>query len=64
MFFTGGLCLQSFAAGKLGWPLWECRTDQFPAEWLGHVPHTHRAIDDARGSANLLVTLMKMSPES
>ncbi len=63
LFYTGGLCLQSFAAGRLGWPLWECRTDQFPAEWLSFVPHTHRAIDDARGSANLLVTLMKMPTE-
>ncbi|MDH3737584.1 MAG: hypothetical protein OER92_00215 [Alphaproteobacteria bacterium] len=60
LFYTGGMCLQSFAAGKLGWSLWDCRTDQFPSEWMGHVPHTHCAIDDARGSAHLLMTLLNM----
>ncbi len=69
LFFSGGLCLQSFAAGKLGWPIWECRADNFPTEWFGENPHNHVAIDDARGNANLLINLMsgippRMSPRA
>ena len=30
-----------------------------PKAWFGDVPHTHRAIDDARGYANLLVEVMR-----
>jgi hypothetical protein len=37
---------QFFAVPVTAFPL--------PREWLGNVPHTHRAIDDARGYANLL----------
>lgn len=60
LFYTPGLCIQAFAAGKLGWPLWECNHDRYPAAWLGHVPHSHLSIDDARGYANLLRTLLTM----
>lgn len=31
---------------------------RLPPEWLGDVPHTHRAIDDARGYAHLLTVLL------
>ena len=58
LFYTSGLCLQSFAAGKLGWPLWQCTLDQYKSEWLGHLNSTHRAIDDARACSRLLVYLM------
>ena len=34
---------------------------KLPAEFYGHIPHTHRAIDDARGFANVLVELLKLS---
>ncbi len=61
--FSGGLCLRSFAAGKLGWPIWDCRPERYSADWLGHHSHSHRAIDDARGYANLLITLMTLSSE-
>ena len=53
------LCLISFAAGRLGRSPMEW--GGYPAEWLGQKKHTHRAIDDARGYANLLVFLMKQS---
>ncbi len=36
---------------------------RFSAEWLGNVPHTHRAIDDARGYANVLSRLLRMARE-
>ncbi|MBS2938738.1 hypothetical protein KDN32_13430 [Nocardioides sp. J2M5] len=34
-----------------------------PAQWFGDVPHTHRAIDDARGYAHLLVEVLRRSRE-
>ena len=62
LFRDAGLCILSFASGRLGRPLWECR---YPAEWLGNVEHTHCAIDDARGYANLLIKLLGMTtPET
>ncbi|MCM2401376.1 3'-5' exoribonuclease [Rhizobium sp. S153] len=36
---------------------------EFPAEWLGHHPHTHRAINDARGYASLLSKLFEVARE-
>lgn len=58
LFRSAPLCLASFAAGRLGWPAWTCDVDQYPVDWLGDHDHTHQAIDDARGYAHLLVTLM------
>ena len=56
--FTGpGLCIRSFAAGVTGRPVADLAADAFPSAWLGEVSHSHRAIDDARGYANLLVHL-------
>jgi DNA polymerase III epsilon subunit-like protein len=56
-----GLCLRSYGAAILGKPVTECEADTYPPDWLGHHPHTHRAIDDARGYANLLVKLFTIS---
>ena len=60
LFHTAGLCLQAFAAGRTGWDFAACRTEAYPPEWLGHVPHSHVSIDDARGYANLLRSLLRM----
>ncbi len=59
LFYHGCLCLRSYAAGKLGWPLWDCKAKNYEAAWLGFQPHSHRAIDDARGYAHLLAYLMR-----
>jgi hypothetical protein len=32
-----------------------------PPAWYGHIAHTHRAIDDARGFANVLAKLFSIS---
>jgi hypothetical protein len=61
LFRSAPLCLMSFAAGRLGWPTWTCDVDRYPVDWLGDHEHTHQAIDDARGYAGLLVTLMSKS---
>jgi hypothetical protein len=58
LFDDAGLCLRSFAAARLRRPIWECTPARLPSAWLGDHPHTHRAIDDARGYAHLLGVLM------
>ena len=35
-----------------------------PIEWFGDVEHTHRAIDDARGYAHLLVSVLQQAREA
>ena len=58
LFRDAPLCLVSYWSGRTGLSLLE--RGKYPAEWLGNQPHTHRAIDDARGYAHLLLHLMKM----
>lgn len=57
LFGHGALCLRSYAAAVLGRPPGEISPHTLPPQWLGDEPHTHRAIDDARGYAALLVEL-------
>ncbi|WP_089295619.1 hypothetical protein [Actinoplanes regularis] len=57
LFDGPGLCLRSYAAAVTGRPVAEVSPETLPAGWLGDVPHTHRAIDDARGYAHLLGVL-------
>lgn len=59
LFRHAPLCLMSMVAGATGRSQWECDVPNYPAEWLGDVEHTHRAIDDARGYANLLRFLIQ-----
>jgi len=54
LFKYAPLCIMSMIAGTTGRDYWRCDVQHYPAEWLGAVEHTHRAIDDARGYANLL----------
>jgi hypothetical protein len=61
LFQGGGLCLRSYAAAVTGRPVSEVAPATLPAEWFGHVPHTHRAIDDALGYAHLLVELFRQA---
>lgn len=57
LFTAPGLCIRSFASAVTRRPIAELTSDAFPPEWLGDIAHTHRAIDDARGYAALLVSL-------
>lgn len=57
LFAGPGLCIRSYASAITGRPIAELATGTLPLEWFGDIEHTHRAIDDARGYANLLVTL-------
>lgn len=54
-----GLCIRSFAAAVTGRPVAEVSPTSLPSEWFGDVEHTHKAIDDALGYANLLVELSR-----
>ena len=62
LFDLPGLCLWTYAAALTGTAPGEYHPSQLPSELLGDVPHTHRAIDDAVGYANLLVNLLAMTP--
>jgi len=55
------LCIRSYAAAALGRPAPGLKTTALPAAWFGEIAHTHRAIDDAAGYANLLATLIRMT---
>ncbi len=61
VFHGPGLCVRSYAAAVTGRPAAECGPQHLPQAWFGSVPHTHRAIDDALGYANLLVNLFSMA---
>ncbi|GAA0510143.1 hypothetical protein Ade02nite_52730 [Paractinoplanes deccanensis] len=56
-----GLCLRSYSAAITGRPVMDVPPAKLPAEWLGNIEHTHRAIDDARGYAHLLGVLFRMA---
>ena len=53
-----GLCIVSFMSAVLGQTAVGEAANPIPPDWLGHHPHTHRAIDDARGYAELLARLL------
>jgi DNA polymerase III alpha subunit (gram-positive type) len=61
IFKGGGVCLYTMAGTLRGAPYLDWGMSKLPAEFYGHVPHTHKAIDDARGFANVLVELFKVS---
>ena len=61
IFRGGGICLYTMAGTLRGAPYLDWGMSRLPAEFYGHIAHTHRAIDDARGFANVLVELFKLS---
>jgi len=48
-----------YAAAVTGLPVADVQPDNLPSEWFGNVEHTHKAIDDTVGFANLLVELSR-----
>lgn len=59
-----GLDIVSFAMGLFGAVEVPSVYAAIPDEWLGSHPHTHRAIDDARGYAHLLGRLLAIAREA
>ncbi|MBC7284451.1 3'-5' exoribonuclease [Hoeflea sp.] len=58
IFTAGALDIGAYMCGVLGQTRMQTLDTVLPADWMGHRPHTHRAIDDARGYASLLATLL------
>jgi hypothetical protein len=63
LFQGPALCLRSYAAALTGMPPADLPAPKLPPHWLGDVEHTHKAIDDARGFANLLHYLARNAGE-
>ncbi|WP_082561262.1 ASCH domain-containing protein [Devosia sp. Root685] len=61
IFRGGGVCLYTMAGTLRGAPYLDWGMSKLPAEFYGHIAHTHKAIDDARGFANVLVELFQLS---
>lgn len=61
IFRGGGVCLYTMAGTLRGAPYLDWGMSKLPAEFYGHIAHTHKAIDDARGFAHVLVELFKIS---
>jgi DNA polymerase III epsilon subunit-like protein len=57
--FHDTLCLRSYGAAVTARFVRDVSPATLPSEWFGDVPHSHRAIDDALGYANLLVELFR-----
>jgi hypothetical protein len=61
IFRGGGVCLYTMAGTLRGAEYLKWGMQRVPPEWYGHIEHTHRAIDDARGFANVLARLFEIS---
>lgn len=61
IFRGGGVCLYTMAGTLRGADYLDWGMSKLPAEFYGHIAHTHKAIDDARGFAHVLVELFKIS---
>jgi hypothetical protein len=61
LFVGSGIDLPSLVMGTMRWEYVRCRRANYPAEWFGEHLHTHRAIDDAMGYANVLANLLRAS---
>jgi hypothetical protein len=59
LFAHPGLCIATFLCGRIGWDISRCHYKNYPPDWLGNLPHTHRALDDALGYAHLLKMLLR-----
>jgi hypothetical protein len=61
LFRGGGVCLYTMAGTLRGQDYVNWGMQRAPAEWYGNIPHSHKAIDDARGFANVLIKLFEIN---
>ena len=63
LFDGNGLDIPSYLGGLFGWPAerFDEMVHQAPDSWRGKIKHTHRAIDDATGYANILLHALRMN---
>jgi len=64
LFDGPGVCLHSLACGAVGGDPADFSVHRLPREWFGEVPHTHAAVDDARGYAHLLVEVLRRGADA
>jgi len=61
IFRGGGVDLYTMAGTLRGAEYLKWGMQRVPPAWYGNIVHTHRAIDDARGFANVLAKLFELS---
>ena len=61
IFRGGGVCLYTMAGTLRGQDYLNWGMQRAPKAWYGDIPHTHKAIDDARGFANVLIKLFELN---
>jgi len=61
IFRGGGVCLYTMAGTLRGAEYLKWGMQRVPPEWYGNILHSHKAIDDARGFANVLAKLFAIS---
>jgi len=61
LFRGGGVCLYTMTGALRGQDYLNWGMQHAPAEWYGNIPHSHKAIDDARGFAHVLVKLFELN---
>lgn len=61
IFRGGGVCLYTMAGALRGAEYLKWGMQRVPPDWFGNIVHTHKAIDDARGFANVLAKLFELS---
>jgi hypothetical protein len=61
IFRGGGVDLYTMAGTLRGAEYLKWGMQRVPPEWYGNIVHTHHAIDDARGFANVLAKLFSIS---
>jgi hypothetical protein len=61
IFRGGGVCLYTMAGTLRGAEYLKWGMQRVPPEWYGNILHSHKAIDDARGFANVLAKLFALS---
>lgn len=61
IFRGGGVCLYTMAGTLRGAEYLKWGMNRVPPDWYGNIIHSHKAIDDARGFANVLAKLFAIS---
>jgi DNA polymerase III alpha subunit (gram-positive type) len=59
LFVEGGIDVATFAMAALDRDLRDCRKTRLPEKFRNTTPHTHRALDDARGHAEIFFGLLR-----
>ena len=60
LFERTGIDLPSLIMGATGRPFADCHRGRIPETWFGDVPHTHDALDDAKGYARVLAHVLAL----